>query len=123
MLIPRLATKSRAGVAIDPSPLTRTPASASASTAPVGSLNADSATTVWATFGRRRERMKSGIRIAGSVGERTAPISIAAVQERSKAKCATTPVISAVSTTPGMTSIPSPIQTRCRTSSERLRPP
>ncbi len=123
VLMPRLTTKSRAGVAIDPSPLTRTPASASARTAPVGSLKADSATTVWATLGRRRERMKSGIRIAGSVGDRTAPISIAAVHERSKAKWATKPVITAVSTTPGMTSMPSPIQTRCRTSSERLSPP
>ena len=123
MLIPRSTTNSRTGVAIEPSPLTRTPASASASTAPVGSLNADSATTVWASFGRSRERMKSGIRIAGSVGASTAPISSAAVQERSKAKWATAPVISAVSTTPGITSIPSPTQTRCRTSTERLRPP
>ena len=123
VLIPRSTTNSRAGVAIEPSPLSRTPASASASTAPVGSLNADSATTVWATFGRSRERMKSGIRIAGSVGESTAPISSAAVQERSKAKWATTPVITAVRTTPGMTSIPSPTQTRRQDASERLSPP
>ena len=45
----------------------------SASAAPVGSLNADSAITVWATFGFSRERTNSGIRIAGSVGDSTAP--------------------------------------------------
>ncbi len=123
VLIARSPTNSRAGVATDASPLSRTPANASARTAPVGSLNADSATTVWATFGRRRERTNSGIRIAGSVGESTAPISSAAVHERSKARWATTPMITAVRTTPGTTSIPSPIQTRRRTSTERLRPP
>ena len=74
----------------------------------MGSLKADSATTVWATFGRRRERTNSGIRIAGSVGDSTAPISSAAVQERSKARWATTPVTTAVRTTPGMTSMPEP---------------
>ena len=44
-----------------------------ARTAPVGSLSADSATTVCTTFGLTRSRSKSGIRIAGSVGATTAP--------------------------------------------------
>ena len=123
VLIPRSTTNSSAGVAIEPSPLSRTPARTSASTAPVGSLKADSATTVWASFGRSRERTNSGIRIAGSVGASTAPISSAAVQERSKAKWATAPVTAVVSTTPGMASIPRPTQTRRRTPTERLRPP
>ena len=86
VLIARLPRKSRPGVATELSPLNRTPASASASTAPVGSLKADSATTVSATFGLRRERTNSGIRMAGSVGDSTAPISRAAVQERSEGK-------------------------------------
>ena len=84
VLIARSTTKSRGGPRDEPSPLSRTPASASASTAPVGSLNADSAITVCATFGRRRERMNSGIRIAGSVGDSTAPISSAALQEQAE---------------------------------------
>ncbi len=46
VLTARSTTNSRPGVAIEPSPLIRTPASESASTAPVGSLKADSATTV-----------------------------------------------------------------------------
>ena len=94
VLIPRSTTNSSAGVASELSPVMITPANASASTAPVGSLSADSATTVWATLGRSRERMKSGIRIAGSVGASTAPISSAAVQSRSKTKWATAPVTS-----------------------------
>ena len=46
VLIPRLPMKSLTGFAIDPPPLITTPARVSARTAPVGSLNADSATTV-----------------------------------------------------------------------------
>ena len=123
VLIARSTTNSSAGAARDASPLSRTPARARARTAPVGSLNADSATTVCATFGRSRERTNNGIRIAGSVGASTAPISSAAVHERSKAACAMTPTIAAVRITPGITSIPRPTQTRWSTSSERLRPP
>jgi len=123
VLIARSTTNSLTGVAIELSPVSRTPASASASTAPVGSLNADSATTVCATFGRRRERTNNGIRIAGSVGARTAPISNAAVHERSNATWAVTPTIAVVRITPGITSIPSPTQTGRRTASERLSPP
>ncbi len=123
VLIPRSSANSTAGVAIESSPVSRTPARARASTAPVGSLKADSATTVWATLVRRRERTKSGIRIAGSVGASTAPISSAAVHERSKARWATAPVIRAVKSTPGTTSIPRPTRTRCSTSSERFSPP
>ena len=123
VLIARSPANSRTGVATDASPLSRTPASASASTAPVGSLNADSATTVCASFGRSRERTNSGIRIAGSVGASTAPINSAAVQERSKARWATMPTIAVVSTTPGITSIPSPTHTFRSTSTDRLSPP
>ena len=82
-LIARSTTNSVAGSSTPVSPLSSTPASVSASAAPVGSLKADSATTVCATFLRRRERMNSGIRIAGSVGASTAPSSRAAVHERS----------------------------------------
>jgi hypothetical protein len=106
VLIARSPAKSATGSAIDPPPLISAPASASAKTAPVGSLKADSATTVCATFGRSRERTNSGISIAGSVGERIAPMSSAAVQERPKAKCAIAPVIAAVRITPGTTSMP-----------------
>ena len=123
VLIARSTTNSSTGVASELSPVISTPAKASASTAPVGSFRADSATTVWAIFGRSRERMKSGIRIAGSVGASTAPISSAAVQSRSKTKWATAPVTAAVSTTPGKASIVSPTQTRRSTGNDRFSPP
>ena len=99
------------------------PASVSASTAPIGSLKADSAITVWATLGRSRERMKRGIRIAGSVGDSTAPTSNAADQGRSKAKCAAAPTTSVVMITPGTTSSPSATQTFRSSGSDRLSPP
>ena len=83
VLIARSTMKSAAGSAAPASPLSSTPASVSASAAPVGSLKADSATTVCATFSRRRELTNSGIRIAGSVGASTAPSSSAAVHGRS----------------------------------------
>ena len=86
-------------------------------------MKADSATTVWATLARSRERTNSGIRIAGSVGASTAPISSAAVHEMSNTAYATSPTTTAVSTTPGTTSSPSPIHTRLSTGSERLSPP
>ena len=123
VLIARSTRKSPTGWATDPSPLSSTPARARASAAPVGSLKADSATTVCATFGRSRERTNSGIRIAGSVGASTAPISRAAVQSMSNTAWAATPTTAAVSTIPGTTSRPSPIQTWRSTRSDRLRPP
>ncbi len=86
VLIPRSTRNSTAGSPTELSPLITIPASASASAAPVGSLKADSATIVCASFGRTRERMKSGIRIAGSVGASTAPSSTAAVKERSNTR-------------------------------------
>ncbi len=85
VLIARSTTNSSTGVASELSPVISAPASARVSTAPVGSLKADSATTVCAIFGRTRERMNRGIRIAGSVGASTAPISSGAVQDRSNA--------------------------------------
>jgi hypothetical protein len=123
VLIVRSTTNSSTGAASEPPPLRSRPASARASTAPVGSLNADSAITVCASRSRSREATNSGIRIAGSVGESTAPISRAAYQGRSKARCAATPTIAAVRNTPGTTSIPSPTHTRRRTPTERLSPP
>ncbi len=123
VLIPRSTANSATGSATEASPLRTTPASARASAAPVGSLKADSATTVCSTFGRRRDRMNSGIRMAGSVGASTAPSSTAAVNDRSKTRWATRPVTSAVTTTPGSTSSPSPTQTLRSTGSDRLRPP
>ena len=71
--------------------MSTTPASVSASAAPVGSLNADSAITVCASLGFSRERTNSGIRIAGSVGDSTAPTRKAMSHGRSNAKCAVTP--------------------------------
>ena len=75
VLIPRSTRNSPAGPVTESLPVSTTPASVSARAAPVGSLNADSAITVWATLGFSRERMNSGIRIAGSVGDSTAPTS------------------------------------------------
>ena len=83
VLMPRSTANSATGCASPESPLRITPASVRASAAPVGSLKADSAITVWATFGRSRERRNRGIRMAGSVGARTAPSSSAPVHEMS----------------------------------------
>ena len=106
-----------------PSPLSSAPATASASTAPVGSLNADSAITVWATRRRSREATNSGIRIAGSVGESTAPISSPCSNGSPNASAATAPVSSAVTTTPGIASSPRLTATSRSTVSDRFSPP
>ena len=123
VLIPRLATKSRAGVAIDPSPLIRTPA-------------------------KREREHRSGRVVERRLGDhrlgdlwpqpradeqRNQDRGIGGGQDRAhqhrpgpgevEGEVRGESVTSAVMITPGMTSIPSPIQTRCRTSSERLRPP
>ncbi len=103
--------------------MSTTPASVSASAAPVGSLKADSAITVWATFCLSRERMNSGIRIAGSVGASTAPTSSERSQGRSNAKCAATPTTAAVSSIPGTASIASVTHTRRSTGSDSDSPP
>jgi hypothetical protein len=114
---------SISGFVIGALPLRTTPASASASTAPVGSFSADSAMIVCETFGLRRSRSSSGIRIAGSVGASAAPISSPIESETSDAAHATTPVTNAVSTTPGIASRVIPIATRSRTSTDSFRPP
>ncbi len=119
----RSTANSVTGSATELSPVSTMPASASASAAPVGSLSADSAMTVCATFGRSRERAKSGIRIAGSVGDSTAPTRKAEDQGRSKAKCAATPTTNVVIKMPGTASIPSEIQTLRSSGSDRVRPP
>ncbi len=98
------------------------PARVSARTAPTGSLKADSAITVWATFGRRRERTNSGIRIAGSVGDSTAPTSSAADHGRSNAKCAAAPTTAVVRITPGTTSSPRPTHTLRSTRQREVEP-
>jgi hypothetical protein len=89
----------------------------------VGSLKADSAIRVCATFGFNRERMNRGIRIAGSVGARTAPTSRATSHGRSNAKWAVTPTTVAVSSIPGTASRPSVTQTRRRTGRDSDSPP
>ena len=73
VLIPRSTRNSPAGPVTESLPVSTTPASVNARAAPVGSLNADSAITVWATLGFSRERTNSGIRIAGSVGDEHRP--------------------------------------------------
>jgi hypothetical protein len=123
VLIPRSTRNSPAGPEIESLPVSTTPASVSARAAPVGSLNADSAITVCATFGFRRERMNRGIRMAGSVGARTAPTSSDRSHGRSNAKRAATPTTAAVSSIPGTASRPSVTQTRWRIGSESESPP
>ena len=123
VLIPRSTRKSPAGPVTEWLRSARRPANVSASAAPVGSLKADSAMTVCATLGLSRERTNSGISIAGSVGDSTAPTRNAMSHDRSKAKCAVTPTTSAVSTTPGTASINSDIHTPRRIGSESDSPP
>jgi hypothetical protein len=86
VLIPRSTRKSLAGSAMEWLPVRTTPASVRASAAPVGSLKADSAITVCANLGFSRERTNSGISIAGSVGDSTAPTRNAMSHDRSNAK-------------------------------------
>ena len=105
-----------------PSPLSSAPATASASTAPVGSLNADSAITVCATRRRSREATNSGIRIAGSVGESTAPISRPCSNGSPNASDATAPVSSAVRITPGIASSPRLTATSRSTRERQVQP-
>ena len=121
--MPRSIRKSPNGEASDPSPSITNEASASASTAPVTSFSADSAITVCTTLARIRMCSKSGIRIAGSVGARAAPMRRPASKGMSKATAATVPVTNAVIRTPGIASRPSPTTTGRRTSSESPRPP
>ena len=116
-------TKSPAGPVSEFLPESSAPATASASTAPVGSLKADSATTVCATLGRSREPMKSGMRIAGSVGESTAPMSRPCSKGRPKTSAAAAPVMTAVTMTPTTASRPRLSQTLRRISSDRFSPP
>ena len=119
----RSTTNFSSGAVIEALPLSTTPANASASTAPVGSLSADSAMIVCETFGRNRSRSNSGIRIAGSVGANAAPINKPEESGRPKALAATPPVIPAVRITPGTTSMSSPTTTPPRTRVESCRPP
>ena len=99
-----------------------TPASTSASTAPVASLSADSAIAVCSTFWRSPMRSKSGIRIAGSVGASTAPMSSPVDNGTSNASAATEPVDERGDHTPGTASSPRPIATRLSTRVESCRP-
>ena len=75
------------------------------------------------TLARRRIRSNSGMRMAGSVGESAAPMRRPVVSGTPKTAAATPPVKSAVSTTPGMTSMSSPIATLLRIVSESCSPP
>ena len=108
---------------METSPVRTTPATARARIAPVGSLKADSAITVCASLAETRVRANRGIRIAGSVGASTAPISSAASTGSPKAIPAAVPVMAAVIITPGTTSMPSPTDTVRSSGSESPRPP
>ena len=119
----RSTRKSVIGVVREALPLRTTPANARARTAPVGSFSADSAMIVCDTLARRRIRSNSGMRMAGSVGESAAPMRRPVVSGTPKTAAATPPVKSAVSTTPGMTSMSSPIATLLRMVSESCSPP
>ena len=79
--------------------------------------------TVCASFGLSRERMKSGMRIAGSVGASTAPTSSETFQGRSNAKCAAIPTTAAVISMPGTASSASVTHTFRRTGSDSDSPP
>ena len=118
----RSTTNSPNGDVSDPSPSITKEASASVRTAPVTSLSADSAMIVCVTFARTRRRSKSGMRIAGSVGARTAPISRPASSGRSKATAATAPVTTAVIKTPGIARRPRPSATGRRTREREPEP-
>ena len=116
--IARLCAKSPSGPPSVTCPDSTIAASVSASTVAVGSLNADSAITVCATLGLRRSRSKSGIRIAGSVAARTAPISSATSKATSKSGATTRATSTAESSTPGNTSSPRPTAVRESTRNE-----
>ena len=121
--MPSCVTKSRIGSVAELSPERRTARNVNVSTAPVGSFSADSAMIVCEIFGRIRIRSKSGIRIAGSVGASAAPISRPIEVETSKTADATSPTRTAVTITPGMTSMPRPTATRLSTLTESCSPP
>ena len=121
--MPSSLTKSTTGSAAELSPLMTTPRKVSVSTAPVGSLRADSAMIVCEILGRILIRSKSGMRIAGSVGASAAPISRPMEYGTSKTAYATVPTMTAVMITPGITSIPSPTATWLSTRAESCRPP
>jgi hypothetical protein len=121
--IARSVRKSTIGSATDAFPLCTTPASTSASTAPVASFRADSAIAVCSIFCRIPIRSNSGMRIAGSVGATTAPMSSPVESGMSNATAATTPVTRAVMTTPGTARSPIPTATRLRIPIESCRPP
>ena len=70
-----------------------------------------------------REPMNNGMRMAGSVGESTAPMSRPCSNGRPKTSAAAVPVMTAVTMTPTTASMPRLGQTLRRISSERFSPP
>jgi hypothetical protein len=69
-------------------------------------LKADSAITVWETFGRRPSLSKRGMRMVGSVGASTAPIIKATSRLTPKIGPTTGATMSGLMKTPGKTSRP-----------------
>jgi hypothetical protein len=86
-------------------------------------LKADSAITVWETFGRRPSLSKRGMRMAGSVEASTAPIINATSRLTPKIGATTAATTKAVMKMPGRTSRPRPTAVREITRSEMPTPP
>ena len=78
------------------------PSTVKVAIAPMASLNADSDITVCATRSRTRTCLKIGTSVAGSVEASVAPSSIATMSGTPRTRCATYPVMSAVTTTPAV---------------------
>jgi hypothetical protein len=93
-------------------PASATPTSVRVSTVAVTLLKADSAITVWDTLGGSFKRSKRGMRMAGSVAARTAPMSRATGKATPNTGQTTSATITAVMSTPGRTSNPRPTAVR-----------
>src|SRR5215218_9390838 len=104
-------------------PASTMPTSVKVSTVPVTSLKADSAMTVWDTLGRSFRRSNRGMRMAGSVGARTAPTSRATGNATPNTGETTSATMMAVRSTPGKTSRPRPTAVPEITRSEMPVPP
>ena len=101
-----------------------TPASASASTAPVGSLRADSAMIVCEIFGRRPDPLEERDEDRRIGGREHRADQEAGRERQAEGRRGDEPGrSSAVMITPGTTSSPSPTATRLRTRVESWRPP
>ena len=125
-MIPITACLSRSNrdAAIENSPVPMaTVNTASVIIAPVASLNADSAMTVWATRSRILICLKMGTNVAGSVDAIVAPSRSATIQETPRTPCAANAVIAAVTRTPSVARTTIVIQTLFKTSKRSDAPP